>query len=255
MYTLEGAEKEIWKRWENISLRRNVEEFLGNDIPEVMKVSPLAVLARQLATPNFESQRFHDQVKMSGLKHLWWTYHEDQFCSANPDKIAWAKMGFMKGRDKNNHPIVVKRSIINFQLSEMKPFTHIRTVWGEPFVSFHQRIFHAALPGCETWDASAWLKTKGENSKNYYIFYLSLFIANGILFENFLKFGKEEKITREIVEPTLAELKKLFGVKPLIVPLLPLKEEHEPYWTWYPHSLEKEAKSASKIPTSDTARP
>src|SRR3989344_4903834 len=221
MYTVEGAEKEVKRRWENVPLRRKVEEFLGNDIPEVLREAPRSVLGRQIATPNFESQLFNEMAKKRGLKPLWWTYHGDKFCTANPDKVSLGKMGFVKGKDKNQNPMVVNRTVINFQRCDNKPFDEIHTEWGEPFVDFHHRLFTASMQGCEIWDATSWFKKRGGRASQYYVHYLSLFIANGILFENFLEGGKEEKFTNTIVKPAIEEIKERFGAKPLIVPLLP----------------------------------
>ena len=39
IYTpLSVAKKEIWRRWNDPVLRKKVEEFLGGDVPEVLKV-------------------------------------------------------------------------------------------------------------------------------------------------------------------------------------------------------------------------
>ncbi len=34
--SIEDAREEIWKRWNNEDLKKEVEKFLGNDVPEVI---------------------------------------------------------------------------------------------------------------------------------------------------------------------------------------------------------------------------
>ena len=42
IYTpLSVAKKEIWRRWNDKELRKKVEDFLGGDIPEVLKISKI----------------------------------------------------------------------------------------------------------------------------------------------------------------------------------------------------------------------
>ena len=57
-----------------------------------------------------------------------------------------------------------------------------------------------------------------------------LFVAHGILFENFLTRGKESDFTKLVVLPALEEIINLTGVKPLIVPLSLIDMEDEEYW-------------------------
>lgn len=85
----------------------------------------------------------------------------------------------------------------------------------------------------------------GKDSKKFYTYYLSLFICHGILFENFSIRGDEEKLTSDVVIPAVKELERIFGVKPLIVPLLPIEDENDPYWSYYPEILKNKIKIKS----------
>lgn len=239
MYTLESAENEVRKRWENLPLRAEVEKFIGK-IPQAFAREPRAVLARQIASPNHENFRFAEVSKQTGLKPLRWTYHGDIFTTANKEKVHLGKIAFRKGEDKNGGHIIAYRTIIDFHANEKKPLGEIRTNWGEKFVDFHHRLFVSAFPGQETWDITEWLWEIGKRASEYYLRYMAIYVCHGILFENFLNGGKEKKFTQEIVQPTIDRLKSVFGVKPLIFPLLPFEKEHDPYWMWYPSSLEPE---------------
>ncbi len=71
---------------------------------------------------------------------------------------------------------------------------------------------------------------------------MAFFICHGILFENFLLKGDEGNFTREIAWPAIQRVTKHFGLKPLIVRLLPEESKADPYWCWYPGHLEEEVR-------------
>jgi hypothetical protein len=67
--TLEEAKEEIWNRWNNASLRKKAEEFLG-EVPGTMEKEPTAILWRNIATQDIEFLHFLDRVKQINLKPL-----------------------------------------------------------------------------------------------------------------------------------------------------------------------------------------
>ena len=72
----------------------------------------------------------------------------------------------------------------------------------------------------------------------YYFVFFSLFITNGILFENYFSQDKSEYdfFCRNIIE-SFNKVEEYFGVRPLIVPLLPLRTELAREWLWYDISI------------------
>ena len=97
--TLEEAKKEIWRRWNNEILRKEVEEFLG-EVPEVFKKEPRACLCRHIFSPNYEYLRFLDLIQGIDLKPLGIEYLKDMFITTNKDKTYLAKMAFIdKGQN------------------------------------------------------------------------------------------------------------------------------------------------------------
>ena len=66
--TLEEAKVEIWRRWNDLDLRKRVEDFLKGDIPDILKVSPRAVLSRHVTSPNFELLYFLELSKKTELR-------------------------------------------------------------------------------------------------------------------------------------------------------------------------------------------
>ena len=254
IYTsLEDAKEEIWKRWNNLPLRRQVKEFLGK-IPEVLN-EPKACLWRYIMTPNAEYNHFVETASQVNLKPLGWEYLEDKFVTINKDKLGLGKISISRGKNKNGDKMFIQRKIIDIKKHDGKKFSEIKALWGESFVDFHHRILKSVFSEIELFDSSSWLMSKGQNSKDYYNCFLSLFVCHGILFENYLKDGYEKEFTDEIIYPAIEKIKKIFGIKPLIVQLLPQDGEGSKdwyrYWTSYPEFVEKEIERCSYANEND----
>lgn len=242
MYTsIDEAKEEVWKRWNNTELRQSVLEYVG-ELPEAFDREPWAVLARHLGTPNFEFCAFVELARKADLKPICPEFIGDKICSKNPDKLFLGKTIFChdsEGRGSGT----TSHHIINFSTEDGKPINKVITVWGEGMVTYHHRILSSVLPGILLTDNTAWLKSMGQRPELFYPRLIALFICHGIMFENFLVEGDEGKFTREIVWPAIRRVTKYFGLKPLIVRLLPEESEAEPYWCWYPGHLEAEVKA------------
>lgn len=243
MYTtLEEAKEEVWRRWNDAELRQRVLAFAA-ELPEVLLREPLAIIFRQLATPNFEFLRFSELAQEVDLNPLCLEYKSDKFCTRNPDKVFLGKMIFHNGTGRNGGSKTVSTKVIDFEDNDMKSFKEIKTVWKEEFIAFHHRIISQDLDHIQCKDNTAWFRKMGPKPSEYYHHFLSFFICHGILFENFLDDGDESVFTREIVRPAFHNISAHFGLKPLIVRLLPEETEADPYWCWYPGYLEAEVKA------------
>lgn len=235
LYTpLSVAKEEIQRRWNDKELRKKVEDFLGEEFPEMFKDEPRAVLFRFIATPNFEFRRFFDLSQMVSLEPVYAEFLGDKFCTRNQDKLCLGRIVVSNGKNEK------KKNIINIQDNDNKKFSDIETLWGQKLVDFHHYIFSESFAGVQNFDVSSF-KTNGETSKDVYIKFLSLFLCNGILFENYISKdnGYEKKFTNAVVLPAINELFERFGVKPLIVPLLPIMDEDQVEWMWYPQDIEE----------------
>lgn len=63
-------------------------------------------------------------------------------------------------------------------------------------------------------------------------------VCHGVQFENYHEEGHEAQFTRNIVRPAFQKVTDHFGMKPLIVPVVPLNSELDPAWSWYPFAME-----------------
>lgn len=210
------AKEEIWKRWNDHALRQEVEAFLG-EVPLDMQKEPRAVLFRQLMTPNYECTQFLDSARALQLKPLGWEYLEDIFLTINKDKAYLGKMRFRSQPINGNG--IRHRRVIRLNENEKRKFTEIKTLWGENFVDFHHRILTQRITGLQLFDASQWYASKGGKAKEYYEYFMALFICHGILFENFITDEREREFSLSVVEPSIDKIENRFGIKPLIIQL------------------------------------
>lgn len=110
-------------------------------------------------------------------------------------------------------------------------------MWGENLVDFHTRLF-STLSSVEPHivDDSEWIdrNDRGDLLAHYKKF-LALFIAHGVLFEDYVIEDKdEEHFVREILGPAFSYVEEKFGVKPLITQLVPSSVESVRFWLSYP---------------------
>jgi len=235
------AKKEIRRRWNDKELKKKVEEFLGKSFPDFMGKKPRAVLARHLNTPDNEFFRFLDLSKKVNLAPVCPEYLDDIFIPENKDKHCLGKLYFHSGKGRNGGDKINILKIIDFKEAERKKIKEIKTIWGENLADFHHKLlinsFGEKAP--EISDASKWIKKIGGNPSKYYLVFLALFIRNGILFENFINTKDEKKFINTALRPNFEKLYKLFGLKPLIVPLFSLKEINDVYWNCYPEKIKR----------------
>lgn len=237
----EEAKEEIWRRWNNKELRKRVQNFLGDDIPKQLRNKPKAVLVTYLATPDIYLTEFLKLIRETKLKPLLLEYTKDKFFAGNSDKYHIGKMFFYSGKGHNKGNKIDAIKIIDFSKSEGKPIKNIKTLWGENFVEFHHNILKAQFPETnnQVVDIYDWIHKKGSTPKKYYPHFLGLFMCHGVYFDNFLLEENEVEFNQEIVLPTFNKLYQEFGIKPLIVPIIPFDEERDLHWWCYASQIKK----------------
>ncbi len=101
IYTsLEEAKEEVWKRWNNEALLKEVKAFVG-DIPEPLRNEPRAWLDRYVATPDNEFFYFLELAGHVKLKPLAIESLDDKFYRKNVDKMCLAEMKFLDKKNGN----------------------------------------------------------------------------------------------------------------------------------------------------------
>lgn len=244
IYTTIGeAKEEIKRRRNDPKLRKMMEEYWNGNLPEVFKKEPRAIFFRAILTPNFETSYFLDLMDLIEIKPVCAELYTDKFCTMNKDKVHLGKLVFLHSSHKNQCDLITKKIIINFDESEKKPFTEIRTLNNKSFIEFHHHLYKKQFKGIMDIFDVAESKNGGKSAREIYELMFSICLVNGILFENFIaKEGEHEKrFVEDVVIPAFKSVKEKFNLKPLIVPLLPLKNEEKESWIYYPGHLEEEA--------------
>lgn len=239
IYTPLGeAKKELEKRWEDKNLKKKMDEYLGDNLPDIIKNEPKAICTFHVASPNWAFFHFWEAAQIINLKPLVFEYLEDLFVTTNFDKASLAKMVFYHGKDDHGDMLTSSRQVIDLcGKNEKKRIKDIETTWGENFVDFHHRAIKTFYEDIEVYDGSGHYHKLGSSPKEYYKYVFAFYIRNGILFENYLLTDKEKKFTEEVLLPAFEFVWKKFGVKPLIVPITPQNEAAKKHWWCYPEFI------------------
>jgi hypothetical protein len=235
---LSVAKKDIWRRWNDKELRKRVEKYLGADVPKTLKNKPRAILARPITSPNFEFFYFSKLAKSIGLTPLYIECTGEKFVSNNIVKYHLCRLFFYDGKGTNGGNRLSAFPLVDFNKYGGKRFNKIKTTSGSSLVKFHHDNISNGFSAFKKniFDISPWLdKYKKVNGKHFYFNYLLLFVMHGVLFENYMLSDPEEReYTNEIVLPAFKKIERLFKIKPLIVPALPLDKENDLRWYCYP---------------------
>ncbi len=225
---LSAALAELKKRNSDGELIKKIKKTMGAACPAWMPDEPCIFFSRNIITPNKETLYFLDLAKDAGLPVIFLEYH-DKFVTVNKLKYHLAYM----------HSEKSKKKLIDFG-DEGNTLDRIQTLQGTSLIDFHHDLCQKFIPNFNTYtviDMTKWFNDT-RNDKAYYFNYFSLFIAHGILFENFLVGDKEEKdFLQAKFFPSIAKIKEVYGMGPLIYPLLPREYEEESSWLFYPKEV------------------
>lgn len=220
------------ERRNNPEIVEKVLHLLRNDIPKILLEKKCAVYFRQIATPNNEGRRFLSLATESELQPVFFEYYNDKFTSNNEFKHSLGQLRIHGDVNKVGEYPSEKNTIVDFNIHNGKRLKEVNTLWDEPLVEFHRRLFDAyGIKNDQLvfFDASEWFENHGKNASEYYTDFFLLFTCFGILFENFLLDGTEGEFSKNVVLPAIDKVYELTGLKPLIVPILPIdteKDEH-----------------------------
>lgn len=213
----------------------------GNMLERHLAARPYAVLLRNVATPNFELERFVALVASVNLTPLVLEFPQDKFVTQNPAKKTLVRMSFHAGIGRNGGPLPIRvLTITNLNAVDGMPFNQITTTWGQELIPFHHELLRSrpGLCGTEIIDGSPFFGVHSGGVYYFYVEVLSLFVRHAILFESFLyTTPSDQQFTTEIVTPAFNTVSAQHGCNPLICRLDPPESEGDPYWYHYPDEL------------------
>lgn len=233
------AEDALRKLEERKHLRPEVEYFLGGDLPEYFRGNVFAYYARHIATPNHETLRMYNELTEKGIPVVIGQDSHDKFVSVNYMKAVLGRMPVLTGitfKDGKRIESFKKYTIIDFSKSEGRPIGDVKTLWGESLLGFHNRLFTILTGDTPSlYDDADWIDrhSRGDLVKSYKD-QLALCISHAFLVEGYFTHDPHEaEFVKNILLPTIAFEKEMFGAEPLIVDLYP-EERSDDYWFGYP---------------------
>ena len=243
----EEALLELRRRLRDFRLRKKVQESLGN-IPKYLQEKPKATLGRFIATPNYEMFRFLNLARELEMEPVVTELLRDKFCTRNPDKLSLGHMPFYRGKDKCGRTSFEYQNVCDCTKYQGKELCDMMAYSGESLINLHHRLLYSCADSSNVSilaDDFIYFAC-GRKPKLYYLNFLTRFICHGILFENFVTNKDEYEFFSNVVFPIFIEITEQFGVKPLIVSLLPDDTASDVFWRCYPYYLKENALRITK---------
>jgi hypothetical protein len=210
----EQALRELQRRQSDCGLVKEVTNFLGGDIPEYFARGECFVLARHIATPNNETLYTLELARRNGVHGVLSQDPKDKFTSVNKLKRRLARPEICY--ETSLGKIYRRLDIVDIPQSEGMTLENIRCRTGQRLLDFHNLLFrNVKLDNVTITDDSDWIDRnyRGKIRKYYYRF-LALYIVHGVLIEDFDE--DDHLFFIDIFQPSLEELQKTFGMKPII---------------------------------------
>lgn len=236
-------------------LRNEVEAWWqenGWGAPPIPEDDNLGILARQMWTGRGEDVLFYIMAQRAGLTPCFSSYLGDHFIRTSNLKLSYIQPTLFKGLGKRSgKPMTERVPLARVEVCEKHSLKELRwqviqrgrrsTNTGLEYPhgigsladlhAQHQDLVFGEAP--LRFDITSWYRRIGP-CREYYRGLLSLYIAHGVLFEDY--FGGEsggmlDAFTRDIFLPAWQEVTERFGVQPMMVRL--------PWWTelgWYPRN-------------------
>ncbi|NAZ38152.1 hypothetical protein [Rubellimicrobium sp. CFH 75288] len=211
----------------------------GAPLPPALRplvaAGPVAVLARQVATPNWELLRFVRLARRLGYSPLVIEHRADRFTAHNPAKRALIVLPVMAGRDRTGRPILRRRRLCDAAAAEGRALGDLTTRWGEGLVPFHHRLLRAVL-GPETpalCDLSDLLPQPAAGPAGYYREFFKMLSDRLVLFEDFVACDQTAAFFERVVRPAWRSAVAETGRRPPILRLSPARRAASPAWIAY----------------------
>ncbi len=234
VYTpLEDALRELERRRADRSIMQRMDSFFSKLGVPFIDLAPAFVFCRDIITPNHEYERVRELATSLPLALF---EFDAKFVAANNDSYHLCRLRF----DSNSGNGSECLRIVDFNAYEGKYFSEIQTVNGILLHSFHHKMLDYMFPNTSNSirDITTWFLVTRELSPHYYFHFLALFLTHGILLENYVvEQASEADFFFQRMLPSFLMCEQEFGLRPLIVPPLPLELEESNHWVTYTHDI------------------
>jgi hypothetical protein len=241
-FELDEAIKILEERKKDKKLHNKIKEYFGDDLLEFgVENKNFACISKYITTPNNETKYFLNKVFKNKLHPVFLEY-SGKFVAKNKDKYYLTKLYFCEGENKNSEEIYTSNTVVNFNEEEGNKICDVKTSDGRYLIDVHRNAMGNLLSDHKhrLILIEDWFDKMQKKYEYAYVPFLSIFLKDAILFENYLPEDKEEcKFLEKRFKPAFDIIKEQFGVRPLIVPIVPQKEEMDRKWYAYDSNFKK----------------
>lgn len=237
---LDIAVQEILQRRADSGLVKEVETFLGADIPNhFLNDTPVFYLSRYLATPDYETLFYVNQVQKYNYPVIIGEDTSDIVTSHSALKRNLLKLPIITGESKNGRGIVEYERVADLNTEQGKKIKDARLLNGNSLVDLHHSLAKQLLPKQVTIiDESGWVDRHSRGKLiTLYESMLALLVVHGIMLEYYEL--SEVGFMADTVLPALEKTKERFGYTPLIAPLTQKHSRKIADFNSYPNSVKK----------------
>ncbi len=184
---------------------------------------PCAFFARNIPTFRYEDAVFVQMAESADLSPCWVGYSDDKMVTASPLKVSLLNPTFAVRMGKKGGVVLEKFNIASCKRNQGRKLSEV--VCEDDSVSlcdFHLEQLLSLYPEAKVWDFSKIAFGLGGKAESYYVHFLSLTLAHGVLFEDYHN-GESGRVlngfTVNVFEPAFRRVEKIFGCSPTIVPM------------------------------------
>lgn len=140
--TLDEARAELARRWDNLELRKAIENDLGPFFVEEFSSLPRGAIARQLVSPDNGLGLFCHLTNYVGAKAFAWEFYGDTFSRSSAEKQGLGRLRVLVGSKK------MLVHIVSFSSQNGKPISDVTTSAGGGVESVSQSSHGSERIGC-----------------------------------------------------------------------------------------------------------
>lgn len=218
---------------------------------------PTAVLARQIASPNYEMLWFTRLARRHGFQALVIEHTSDRFTTHNPVKLALVRPVIAAGRSRTGQPILRRHKLLSPAAIQGQRLDEINLATGESLVAYHHRKLIQVMgdDAPEIVDLRHVLPERSGSPSDYYPAFFQLLRRNLVLFEDFVVDDQTAVFFRDRVHPAWRQATTHLGARPQIVRLGPERRTSSSLWSAYPASMVLEPIMPEHLQSKDRAHP
>lgn len=197
---------------------------------------PVALLFRQVATPNYELISFVRRARRHGFEPVVVEHALDRFSVHNAAKRALVTLPVVVGLDCRGRAILRRQNLVEHNSADGRPLGGIVLRTGESLTGFHRRKLHevmgrAAPRRVELGDLVA---SAADGAAAYYGDVFRLLGGRVALFEDFVTDAQTARFFERIVRPAYDQAVLDLGRRPQITRLMNGRRASSPLWNAYP---------------------